>query len=540
MADIRGSGLRMKISTQITVAVVGITIITQIVFGGAAHWVVEDNEITARLESQLSIASLIITGLAIFLALALGSHINRRLSEKSVALEHLALYDKLTGLPNRTLLFDRIEQAQARANRADSSFALLVLDLDNFKEINDTLGHHFGDLILIEVSKNLKKSLRGSDSLTRLGGDEFAILLHDTDVDGTNVCVTRIINNLKAPIEAEGTQIECRASIGCAVYPQHGEDPKNLLKHADIAMYQCKQSHSSFVTYDPGHDSYSVRNLSLMNDLRKAVEQDQITVHYQPMIDVNSKITVAIEALARWDHHELGVISPGEFIQIAERIGIIEKLTFSVLNQALQTLDSLIKKGYNLNLSINISSFCLQNSFFPEQLISVLQKAGISPNRIELELTESAVMHNLDSARNILNQLHNAGFIIAIDDFGTGFSSLAYLKELPVDILKIDRSFIFDIDNKKSDAIVRSIIELAHNLDFKVIAEGIETEKTLMHLQEINNDIVQGYLFSRPLPSDEMKQWLEESSWPPALIDTSSIDGRQIDQTTGKTPFKPN
>lgn len=515
----------MKLSTQIVLSIPGIAILAQIAFGGIAYWIIE-----FELDARFFTATAIIICLAGLLAFLLGSIINRSLREKNEELKHQALHDKLTGLPNRTLLYDRIEQAQTRANRDNGSFALLVIDLNNFKEINDTLGHHFGDLILGEISKNIQLSLRESDSLARLGGDEFAIILHDTDEDGTHACVARVINKLKTPISIEDTRIECTASIGVAVYPQHGEDSKSLLKHADIAMYQSKQTNDNYVFYDPGYDSYSVKNLTLMNELRKAVEHNQITTHYQPMIDHKSNFTVAVEALARWDHPELGVISPADFIPVAERIGAIQKLTVIVLNQALNALKKWLDKGYDLKIAINISAFCLQDSSFPEKLNDILQNTGIAPGSVKLEITESALMHDLDSARKILEELHNAGYIISIDDFGTGFSSMSYLKELPVDILKIDKSFIFDMENSKSEAIVHSIIELAHNLDCKVIAEGVETEKALDHLRELNNDIAQGYLFSRPLPQDEMDRWLKDSSWPPLSIRSENPADSQANQ----------
>jgi diguanylate cyclase (GGDEF)-like protein len=527
----------MKITTQIAVAILGITLLTQVTFGSIAYWIIEDSYLV-ELGTPLLTISIIIICVAIALALLLSSIINRCMKQKNEELERLALYDKLTGLPNRTLLFDRLEQARARANRNDGSFALLVMDLDNFKEINDTLGHHFGDLMLTEISKNISLSLRESDSLARLGGDEFAILLHDTDEEGTNVCVMRIINKLKTPIYIEDTHIESRASIGVAIYPQHGEDSKSLLKHADIAMYQSKKTRKNYVVYDFSYDSYSIRNLTLMNELRKAVEHDQITAHYQPMIDQHNNSTVAIEALARWDHPELGIISPDEFIPVAEHIGVIQKLTFSILKQALQAKIKWADKGYNLQIAINISTLCFRDGSFPDKLNAVLQNAGVLPEKVKLELTESALMQDLSSARKILDELHSAGFIISIDDFGTGFSSMSYLKELPFDILKIDKSFIFDMDNSKSEAIVHSIIELAHNLDCKVIAEGVETEKALDHLRGLNNDIAQGYLFSRPLPQDEMDQWLEDSSWPPLSMNSEKLADTQDKQAREVRPPK--
>ena len=516
----------MKLSTQIALSILGIAILAQIAFGGIAYWIIGFN-----LDTQFYTASSIIICLAIVMGLVLSSIINRKLKEKNEELEHQASHDKLTGLANRTLLFDRMEQAQHKADRKNETFALLMLDLNNFKEINDTLGHHFGDLMLKEVSNNIQLSLRNSDSIARLGGDEFAILLHDTDEEGTQVCVSRIINRLKTPIRIEDTHIEASASIGIAIYPQHGEDTKSLLKHADIAMYQAKQFNDSYAIYDPIHDSYSVQNLTLMNELRKAVDQNQITAHYQPMASQKNNLTVAIEALARWDHPELGVISPADFIPIAERIGVIQKLTFSVLDTALYALKEWLDKGYKLSLAINISTYCLQDSLFPEKLKAAVRKANISENNIKLEITESALMQDLERARQILDDLHEAGFIISIDDFGTGFSSMSYLKELPVDILKVDKSFIFDMKNGKSEAIVHSIIELAHNLGCKVIAEGVENQDALDHLLKLNNDIAQGYLFSRPLPRDEINQWLEDSSWPPLSKNTGQSASKQSDQT---------
>ena len=474
-------------------------------------------QIRTKLAIRLFTTSLIIIWLAVWLALFLSAIISKRLKEKNDALKYQALHDSLTGLANRNQLFNYLDQAQLVSNKNKAPFALLLMDIDNFKEINDALGHHFGDQMLKKISKIIQETLRKNDLLARLGGDEFAILLPNTEQNETIKCAKKILDCLKASFNVRDIRIESSASIGIVFYPQDGSDTEILLQRADIAMYQAKQTRSHYVIYDQSKDSNNVRQLTLMNDLRDAIKNERLDVHYQPMINQKTGRTVAAEALVRWNHPELGNISPEEFIPIAERTGIIRKLTFTVAKQAMLDCKKWQDMGYDMMVAINISTHCLQDLSFPKKLNQILQAIGIPAYHIELEITETALMQDVGRARLILQELNQAGFGLSIDDFGTGFSSLAYLKDLPVDTLKIDKSFIFDMDNNEDDmAIVQTIIELAHNFNCKVIAEGVETKRSLEQLSSLGNDIVQGYYFSRPLPFEELNQWLKKSEWNPA------------------------
>ncbi|MCW8853419.1 MAG: EAL domain-containing protein [Gammaproteobacteria bacterium] len=488
-----------------------------------------DHPISTTLIKRLITSGIIIIWVAIWIALIFGSVIAKHLKEKNIALKHQAMHDTLTNLPNRTLLMDRLKQAQLNAHRQLSPFVLIILDLDSFKEINDTMGHHYGDELLIEVSKRLLESIRENDSLARLGGDEFAILLPNTDYKGAEICAHRVLSILEQPLEINETLIEVKASLGITLYPEHGDSTDMIMQHADVAMYQAKQiGGGSYSFYDPALDSNSVRRLKLMTNLRHAIENNLLNVHYQPMIDQQQNCTIAVEVLARWNDKELGFIPPDEFIPIAEQTGTIRLLTLWVLNQA--TLDASHWKtlGHNIKIAVNISTNCLQDASFPDKINQIISKNNILASDIELEITESALMSDLSRARQILDQLHELGFKISIDDFGTGFSSLAYLKQLPVDVLKIDRSFVEDMKNNKSDAaIVNTIIQLAHSLNCKVVAEGIEDAETYDLLKELNNDIAQGYLISRPIPANDLEQWLETSVWKPrqSVIEETKLSG---------------
>jgi len=474
-------------------------------------------QIRTKLGMRLFTTSLIIIWLSVWLSLFLGSMISKRLKEKNDELKHQALHDSLTGLGNRNQLFNYLHQAQLESNRTKKPFALLLLDIDNFKEINDALGHHFGDQMLKKISRIIQRILRKNDLLARLGGDEFAILLPGTGNKKAIECAKNILASLKTSFNVRDIRIESSASIGIAFYPQDGSDAEILLQRADIAMYQAKQTRSNYVIYDQSKDSNNVRQLTLMNDLRYAIKNSRLDVHYQPLINQKTEHTVAAEALVRWNHPELGNISPEEFIPIAERTGIVRKLTFAVAKQAMLDCKKWRDMGYDMKVAINISTHCLQDLSFPKKLNQILQAIGVPAYNIELEITETALMQDVSRARLVLQELNQAGFSLSIDDFGTGFSSLAYLKDLPVDTLKIDKSFIFDMDNNEDNmAIVQTIIELAHNFNCRVIAEGVETKRSLEQLESLGNDIVQGFYFSRPLPFKELSQWLKKSEWNPA------------------------
>ncbi len=476
---------------------------------------VSESAITATLRSRLIVSGIAILWIAVWVALFLASRISRRLEEKNQALRYQALHDELTGLPNRNLLLDRLQQARSAAQRHGLPFALFLMDLDRFKEVNDTLGHHFGDRLLQDVGRRIADTLRENDSIARLGGDEFAVLLPETDRQGAAVCAQRIHARLQAPFDIEGVRIEAGASIGIALYPEHGEDPATLLQHADVAMYQAKGS-GGFAFYDPGQDSHSMRRLRLMSEMRSAIAQGQFTLHYQPMIDLRQRAPSSIEVLSRWQHPELGRIAPAEFIPMAEQTGTIHALTLWSLEQAMQ-----VAPESPLRLSLNLSPHCLQDTALPDAIAERLQRFAFPAERLQLEITENALMHDIRRARQLLDRLHALGIRLAIDDFGTGFSSLAYLRELPFDELKIDKSFVLAMQEERNLTIVRTIIELGHNLGFRVVAEGVEDTAALARLQALGCDLVQGFLFSRPLPTAELERWLQSQAWQDSLAGAS-------------------
>jgi len=471
----------------------------------------EEIRIASTLRIRLLSSGFVILWIAVWISLILSSKITRQLDEKNDQLEHMALHDNLTGLPNRTLLNDRLEQLLLQSKRGNQVFALFIIDLDRFKEINDTLGHQFGDELLKMVGSRLLKSIREKDSIARLGGDEFAVLLPQTDLKGSELAANRIIHSLDMPFCINDVTTESKASIGIALYPEHGESAETLMQYADVAMYQAKKAQSGYALYDPVRNTHSVRRLQLMNSLRDAVEKNEITVHYQPLIEITRQDVMSVEVLARWHHSELGEIGPDEFIPMAEQTGLIRLLTMQVLEQALKDRSAWEKQGYPLGISINLSTYCLQDLSLPDELNSILQSYDVDVAEVEMEITESAFMHDLSRAGKILDQLHAMGLKMAIDDFGTGFSSLNYLKNLPVATLKIDKSFILDMCQNSSDkAIVKTIIELGHNLGCRVVAEGVENKTTLDSLKVLNIDVVQGFFYSKPLPAEKLLVWLIE------------------------------
>jgi len=471
----------------------------------------EEATIASTLRLRLIIFGAIILWAAVWISLLLSSKISRQLDEKNEQLKHLALHDNLTGLPNRTLLSDRLGQTLLQSQRNNQPFALFLMDLDRFKEVNDTLGHQFGDELLKRFSSRLQKSIRNEDSIARLGGDEFAILLPQTNLEGAKTCVERILHSMEDPFCINDISTESKASVGIVLYPDHGDNTDILMQYADIAMYQAKKLQSGYAIYSPEQNTHSIRRLRLMNDLRDAVDQNKISVSYQPIISNSQHKIISVEALARWQHHELGNITPDEFIPMAEQMGIIRTLTLQVFEQALKDCQHWAQQNHHPGININISTYCLQDLSFPEKITSIIKNYNFDASLIELEITESALMHDLNRVSRILEQLNTIGLKLAIDDFGTGFSSLNYLKKLPVDTLKIDKTFILDMCSKPSDkAIVKTIIELGHNLNCKVIAEGVENSITLNKLALLKVDIMQGFFYSKPLPASGLGSFLAE------------------------------
>jgi diguanylate cyclase (GGDEF)-like protein len=439
---------------------------------------------------------------------------SRRLRRQSALNEQLATHDPLTGLPNRSLLKDRVHQALAATGRTGRCPALLLLDLDRFKEINDTLGHHHGDLLLQQVGDRLRGALRTSDTVARLGGDEFVVLLPDVPSSEAALgTAEKLLAALNQPFVLDDVTLDVEASFGLAVYPDHGDTFDSLLQHADVAMYTAKESHAGVCLYEPNQDVNSPRRLALLGELRQAIaDENQLTLHYQPKVQVATGEVAGVEALLRWQHPRHGLLGPMEFIPAAERTGLIRPLTLKVLDTALTQIRRWTEAGIELNIAVNVSTRCLLDSDFPDQVERLLAAAAVPAERLELEITESTIMSDPEQAMQVLTRLADLGIALAIDDFGTGYSSLSYLKQLPVHQLKIDRSFIMDMQLGASDeAIVRSSVDLARNLGLDVVAEGVETEQTWQHLADLGCDEAQGYYFSRPMPAGDLPTWI--TSW---------------------------
>ena len=428
-------------------------------------------------------------------------------------LKQLAYYDPLTTLPNRILLLDRLRQAIFEGQHQGKSVGLLLMDLDHFKEINDTLGHHRGDVLLQQVGLHLQNSLWETDMVARLGGDEFAVILTLSESGHATLVANKIQKVLEQPFVIEGLPIAVEASIGIALYPDHGSNPESLMQRADVAMYAAKQTGSGCVIYDPKHDQHSPRRLALMGELRQAIENNLLRLHYQPKVSLKTGDVIGAEGLIRWQHPEFGSVPPDQFIAPAERTGLIKPLTRWVFSEALRQYRAWQQAGMDIIISINLSTRNLHDPHLPDQFSELLGIHGGGGDRIELEITESAIMVNPGRALETITKLKAMGMRFAIDDFGVGYSSLGYLKDLPVDTIKIDKSFVINLVKEDSTrAIVCSIIELSHNLGMNVVAEGVENKETLDHLSGLGCDAAQGYYISRPVPADEFGRWLTKST----------------------------
>ncbi len=433
----------------------------------------------------------------------------RRQSELN---EHQALHDALTGLPNRTLFRDRIQQAIFTASREGGRAAVLMMDLDRFKEVNDSLGHHAGDELLKELGDRLQKILRASDTVARLGGDEFGLLLpkHEKPADVISA-LEKICEALEQPIVLQELPLAIEASIGVALYPDDGEDVDTLLQRADVAMYAAKESNLPYAFYDPDAAQYDPARLTIVSELRRAIDQRELVLHYQPKAVLESGDVSAVEALLRWNHPTRGLILPDDFIPLAQRTGLIKPLTLYVVGEALRQCRLWQEQGLRLSIAVNLSMRNLLDLEFPEQVRALLEQWQVDHDLLEFEITESTMLADPVRTKLILDKLSAMGIRLAIDDFGTGYSSLAYLKRLPVDEIKIDRSFVMHMsDDADNAAIVRSTIDLARNLGLQVVAEGVETEEVWNTLASLGCTIAQGFYLSRPVPPDELQAWLLE------------------------------
>lgn len=428
-------------------------------------------------------------------------------AEKHV--RHLAYHDILTGLPNRRTFVENLQRLTEREQAEDELIAVMFLDLDRFKMVNDTLGHDAGDLLLKEVTYRIQDCVRSSDMVSRLGGDEFTIILDRMkSIEVVARIAQKICEGLAQPFQIEGQQIYITTSIGISLFPNDTTNVNALIKYADTAMFQAKEMHNTFEFYKQGMEAVVAKRMELETEMRIALEREEFTLHYQPQVDTESEEIVGMEALVRWIHPEKGMVSPADFIPLAEETGMIAPLGEWVLKQACTQLREWIDKGYPpLKLAVNISSRQFEDEMFVEKVESILQDTGVPSDSIELEITESAVMKNPESVIPVLEQLKTRGIHLAIDDFGTGHSSLNYLRRFPVDTLKIDRSFINEITEDKSDAVlVTGIIALAKSLHLRVVAEGVETKEQHQYLNDLDCDLLQGFFFFKPMPADVFEQ----------------------------------
>ena len=428
-------------------------------------------------------------------------------------LRHQATHDELTGLANRALLQDRLEQSIHYANRSQRLVAVLLLDLDRFKVINDSLGHGFGDELLRSVARRLERTVREADTVVRMGGDEFVILLAEVaEGDDVGLVAKKILENLTRPYPISGREITVTASIGVSLYPRDGADGETLLRNADVAMYRAKEDGDTFRFYAPKMDQRVHETLEMEADLRRALERAELLLHYQPKVDLASGEITGAEALLRWQHPQRGLVAPGMFIPLAEETGLILPIGEWVLATACAQVRAWQVQGLEaVPVAVNLSARQFRKADLAETVHRVLRESGIAPRLLELELTESMIMRDPQAAAATMQQLKALGVRLALDDFGTGYSSLNYLRRFPVDSLKIDRSFISDAAcDPSAAAVATSIVAIAHSLGLHAVAEGVETREQLAFLRNCGCDSLQGYYFSRPVPAADFAALLRE------------------------------
>jgi diguanylate cyclase (GGDEF)-like protein len=432
----------------------------------------------------------------------------------TVEIEHVAYHDALTGLPNRPLYMDRLIVALAQATRANQKLAVFFLDLDRFKDINDSLGHTTGDLLLKACAERIRRCVREGDTVARFGGDEFTLLIPRIDnIEDAAKIAQKINETLRVPFIIAGRELFATTSIGIAISPSDGRDPETLVRNADAAMYRAKdQGRDGYQLYAPAMNARALERLAMENMLRKALSQRELMVFYQPVIELATKRIVGLEALVRWQHPQLGFLLPAHFISTAEVSGLIIPIGNWVLLTACKQLRLWQRRvDPDLTVSVNLSARQFQQPDLVSSVAQALEESGIDPRTLELEITESNAMQDAESTIYTLRELKGLGVRISMDDFGTGYSSLNYLKQFPIDTLKLDQSFVRDVTTDPRDAaIVSAVISMVHSLDLKVVAEGVETEEQLAFLQQRRCDRIQGFFFSAPIPADELERYLVE------------------------------
>ncbi|HEX2806850.1 MAG TPA: EAL domain-containing protein, partial [Kineosporiaceae bacterium] len=416
---------------------------------------------------------------------------------------------------------------------------LLLLDLDRFKEVNDSLGHQAGDQLLVAIAQRLTETCRGPhDLMARLGGDEFAILLPGTDQPGAEHVARRIGTALSAPFLLDSVRVQASVSIGIALAPLHGRTLSLLMRRADIAMYRAKATHTGHAVYDASlRDPHGEDRLQRLQELRTAIDERQLTLHYQPKIDLATGAVTGVEALIRWNHPTRGVVYPDAFLQLAEDAGLMPTVTALVLDRALDQAAAWLRDGRHLTVAVNLPSAAVVDTFLPERIADLLEQHRVPASCLKIEITEESLLEDRVRARDVLARLRGAGVHIAIDDYGSGYSSLAYLRELPVDELKLDRSFILPMaDDARAAAIVRSTVELAHSLGLRIVAEGVEHAASASELTRYGCDSAQGYLYTRALPPAELVRWLDHRCRTEPFIDAAPIPAPRVESTPMPAP----
>ncbi len=470
---------------------------------------------TVYITIELGILGLLLGALVLLIFQYLAGELIKS-KQRSDSLHRLATTDELTGLANRESFRARVETEIAAATN-DTRFAVMLMDLDHFKEINDTLGHHYGDVLLRELGPRLVEAV-GSDGLVaRLGGDEFAVLsgTRSADLAELEFAARELLVCLQQPFEIDELTLEVAASIGIARFPDDGRDPHTLLRCADVAMYEAKEKQTGVGLYKPSHDNHTTRRLTVFTDFRRALGSGEIVVHYQPIVDVSGGRVRGAEGLVRWEHPELGLLAPGAFVDAVEQTGLIGPMTRHVLEQAIAQCASWRREGRDLSVSVNLSARNLLDRDLHREIERLLSDYGLPPEALTLEITESMLMSDPDRAQSTVTGLSNLGVNISVDDFGTGYSSLQKLRSLPIDELKIDRSFVTPMLRDESDLIiVRSTINLAHDLGLGITAEGVEDQLTLARLAHLGCDLAQGFHLSRPLPAEAFDLWVAEKEKP--------------------------
>src|SRR5437660_998188 len=514
------------------------------VSGSLELWLPYSGIATAAARDAHPLYVMLVVGLLLLwgIIVAVVAGASKRLRRQAAEKEEQALSDGLTGLPNRTMFQNLLERAMTGIGRRNKMGVIMLMDLDRFKDVNDTLGHHNGDLLLQRIGSRLQSVLRDTESVARLGGDEFAILLPEVpDRQSVVPVVRRVLKVLEEPVVVGGLALQCEGSIGIALFPDHGTTVESVMRAADVAMYMAKENRSGYEFYDARRHEHrhDAGRLALISELRRAMDETELVLYYQPKICLNTGLAQGVEALARWHHPERGLLSPDEFIPLAERSNLLRPMTLYLLDSALRQCNAWRVCGLEVSVAVNLSMQNLIDLRLPNDLARLLTSWRLPPGSLELEITESTIMADHRRAMTILSRLNKMGVTLTVDDFGTGYSSLAYLQSLPVSSIKIDKSFVLTMAEDPSNAtIVQSTIDLGHNLGLKVVAEGVENVDSYNKLAELGCDYAQGFFLSRPLSPEKATLWLEEFTGVVREAEPSAAEERTLGEWMIEAPLE--